>query len=232
MDETEDDSLEKPQLQQSNRLSPKKLEEQDNLPFELQSIDWSSVVPEIAGSYTVIVGGKPVQILVQTDDDTPVRTSSPKHHIELDNQNILDGVDDKSLLSNSDLKTDDTREDLTDVSRKQIDLNNPSTSMEVSVSDTELESTADKDSAGEKPENSESNTNSAGEKPRVSGGSGEPNISSEKGESNMDKKSAGEKCDGGSGEPNINSEKGESNANSVGEKPGLSGGSGEPNINS
>ena len=186
---------------------------------------------ETAGSYTVIVGGKPVQILVQTDDDTPVHTSSPKHHIELDNQKNLDGVDDKSLLSNSDLKTDDTRgEDVTDISRKQIDLNNPSTSMEVSVSDTELESTADKESAGEKPEgqsiglgkpnkNFESNTNSAGEKSRVSGG-----------ESNMDKKSAAEKCDGGLGEPNINSEKSESNANSVNEQCGQSGGSGGPNI--
>ena len=152
-DESEDDSLEKPQLPWSNRLSPKKLEEENNLPYELQSIDWSSVVPETAGSYTVIVGGKPVRILVQTDDDTPVHTFSPKHHIELDNQKTLDGVDDKSLLSNSDLKTDDTRgEDVTDISRKQIDLNNPSTSMEVSVSDTELESSADKESAGEKPE--------------------------------------------------------------------------------
>ena len=145
----------------------------------------------------------------------------------------MDGVDDKSLLSNSDLKTDDTRgEDLTDVSRKQIDLNNPSTSMEVSVSNTELESTADKESAGEKPENLESNANSAGETPRVSGGSGEPNINSEKGESNANSVSEKPGLSGGSGEPNINSEKGESNANSVSEKHGQSGGSGGPNINS
>ena len=69
-------------------------------------------------------------------DDVPVGTSSPKESVA-----VVKGTDALSLFSNNDLNTDDTREeDVMDTSKKLIDLDNPSTSQEVSVSDTEYES--------------------------------------------------------------------------------------------
>ena len=64
-------------------------------------LDWSKIVPENTRRYTILVGETPVTLIVQTDE-LPVGHSSPK-----------------SIDSNNDLKTDDTRGDqLTDISQK------------------------------------------------------------------------------------------------------------------
>ena len=83
-----------------------------------RKLDWSKIVPENKGLYTIYVGETPVTVTV----GVPVGHSSPK-----------------SIPSNSDLNTDDTRGDQsTDLSCKQIELNNPESAADVSISDTSI----------------------------------------------------------------------------------------------
>ena len=83
-----------------------------------RKLDWSKIVPENKGLYTIYVGETPVTVTV----GVPVGHSSPK-----------------SIPSNNDLNTDDTRGDQsTDLSCKQIELNNPESVADVSISDTSI----------------------------------------------------------------------------------------------
>ena len=89
--------------------------------------NWSNIITENSGKYTVLVAGKPMQIIVKPKD-TPVGTSS---HVG-ESQNF---DKDASLYSNNDLKTDDSRE--TERSKAQIEINNLTMADNISYSDTE-----------------------------------------------------------------------------------------------
>ena len=108
-------------------MSPKNKLQSDNsssddgetpLSKAFRKLDWSKIVPENKGLYTIYAGETPVTVTV----GVPVGHSSPK-----------------SIASNNDLNTDDTRGDhSTDLSRKQIKLNNPESVADVSISDTSV----------------------------------------------------------------------------------------------
>ena len=86
---------------------------------QLEMINWATVFPNSKGSYTVVVAGKPIKVIVQ-EDDVPLDQSSPKlpeHFVpeyadeakkgeKQDNVMVPDSMDSKSLYSNDDFKTD------------------------------------------------------------------------------------------------------------------------------
>ena len=88
-----------PDVRRSPCLSPKNKLQNDNslsddgetpLSKAFRKLDWSKIVPENKGLYTIYVGETPVTVTV----GIPVGHSSPK-----------------SIVSNNDLNTDDTRGD-------------------------------------------------------------------------------------------------------------------------
>ena len=101
-----------PPLRQSPHFSPAKVLPKENSSSDdlenpiskaFKMLDWSKLVPENTGWYTILVGKTPVTLIVQAGE-LPVGHSSPK-----------------SIDSNTDLKTDDTRSDQsTNISQKQI----------------------------------------------------------------------------------------------------------------
>ena len=127
--------LSSPDVRCSPRLSPKNKLQSDNsssddgetpLSKAFRKLDWSKKVPENKGLYTIYVGETPVTVTV----GIPVGHSSPK-----------------SIVSNNDPNTDDTKADQsTDLSCKQIELNNPESVADVSISDTSI-SISEKNSA-------------------------------------------------------------------------------------
>ena len=119
--------LSSPDVRHSPCLSAKNKLQSDNSSSDdgetpllkvFRELDWFKIVPENKGLYTIYVGETPVTVTV----GIPVGHSSPK-----------------SIASNNDLNTDDTRGDQSiDLSCKQIELNNPESVADVSISDTSI----------------------------------------------------------------------------------------------
>ena len=85
--------------QSSTKESLSSEETENPLANAFKRLNWSKIMPKSNGCYTIYVGQTPVTVTVRTED-LPVGHSSPK-----------------SIDSNNDLNTDDTRgEKSTDVS--------------------------------------------------------------------------------------------------------------------
>ena len=54
--------------------------------MDTEAIDWSNLFPNAMGIYTVMVGGKPMRVILQ-EEDVPLSQSSPKEMISF--QNLL-----------------------------------------------------------------------------------------------------------------------------------------------
>ena len=109
---------------------------EDTVTLELGAIDWSAVSTESAGQYTVMFGGKPVKITVETEgsdgevSNDPVETSSRK-----DNDIETDQFKDKTTEEDD---LDLTKDSLVEKGiQRMIELNNVLTGEDISVSDTE-----------------------------------------------------------------------------------------------
>ena len=70
--------LQSPMKLRSPWLSPAKdvPETKENITMQLEVIDWSKLFPNATGSYTVMVAGKPMKVIVQ--EDVPLSQLSPK----------------------------------------------------------------------------------------------------------------------------------------------------------
>ena len=108
---------------------------EDTVSLDLGAIDWSAVSTESAGQYTVMFGGKPVKITVETEgsdrevSSDPVETSSRK-----DNGIETDQFKDKTTEEDD---FDLTKDSLVEKGiQRIIEFNNVSRGEEISVNDT------------------------------------------------------------------------------------------------